>query len=200
MDEKDKGVIQEKPSTNDSLIIVKNWDHTTESLRAVVGLEGRAEKIGFALPTLVELLNREFPTNMTVETVRNGAGQVIDEVSSEVLSINDRPLDHMRVVAYPPAANTNLQEMTQFKAGGEVVLMLDGAAELTYAEGIVGGVIPQSSLKTEKVESGDLMISTDTPNNWTKVFGDKFSFVYIVGNPDGPQKYGDVPKEKILVK
>lgn len=187
-------------STSDGIIIVKNWDHTEESLRLVAGLETRVGEIGFTVPTLVELLNKEFPADKPVETVRNSKGEVIEDVASEVLSVNGRPLDHAKVVAYPPAANPDLQEMTKFKSGGEVILMLDGTAELTYAKSVVGGIIPRSSLQAERVAEGDLIVSTDTPNNWTKVIGDKFSFIYFVGNPNGPQKYGDVPKEKVQVK
>lgn len=200
MPEEYKKVGEEKPSTNDGIIIVKGWDHTAESLSSVVGLETRVGEIGFTVLTLVELLNKEFPANMPVESVRNDKGEVIDEMTTEVLSVNGRPLDRSRVVAYPPAANADLQEMTEFKSGGEVILMIDGAAELTYAKSVVGGIIPRSSLQTERVEPGDLIISTNTPNNWTKMFGDSFSFVYFVGNPNGPQKYGDIPKEKIPVR
>ncbi len=200
MTEKQKKGAEEKPSTNDAIIIIKGWDRTEELLRSVAGLEELIGKIGFTPSTLVEILNKEFPADMPVESVRNDKGEVIDEMVTEVLSVNGRPLDHTLVVAYPPAANSNLEEMTQFKSGGEVILMVDGVAELTYAKSVIGGIIPRSSLLTERVEPGDLIISTDTPNNWTKMFGDKFSFIYFVGNPNGPQKYGDVPKEKIPVK
>ena len=90
--------------------------------------------------------------------------------------------------------------MTRFKAGGEVVLMIGGKAELTYAKKIVDGVIFKGDLKTEVVERGDLIISRDVPNNWSRVIEDKFSFIYFVGNPIGNQRYGDVPKEKVPVK
>ena len=195
-----KTVRGEDVSAGEGIIIVKNWDHTEKSLKSVTGLETRVGEIGFSVPTLVELLNKEFPADMPVESVRNDKGEVIDEVATETISVNSRSLDHARVVAYPPAANPDLQEMTRFKSGGEVILMLDGAAELTYAKAVVEGIIPKSSLQAESVSAGDLIISTDTPNNWTKIFGDKFSFVYFVGNPDGPQTYKDVPKEKIPVK
>ena len=89
--------------------------------------------------------------------------------------------------------------MTQFKSGGEVILVTDGEAELTYADKISDGFIAKSDLRSVKVSRGDLIISTNTPNNWTKI-GDDFSFIYFVGNPDGYQRYADVPKEKIPVK
>lgn len=200
MGEKYKKVGEEESSADNGIIIIKSWDRTLESLRSVVGLEERIGEIGFTVSTLIEVLNKEFPANMPVESVSNDKGELIDEMETEVLSVNGRPLDHTRVVAYPPAANANLQEMTKFKSGGEVILMIDGTAELTYAKSVIGGIIPRSSLQTERVEPGDLIISTNMPNNWTKMFGDSFSFVYFVGNPNGPQKYVDVPKEKIPVR
>lgn len=195
-----KKIRGEDLSGSDEILIVKNWDHTEESLRLVAGLETRVGEIGFTVPILVELLNKEFPADMPVTSVRNDKKEVIDEMETEVLSVNGKPLDYTRVVAYSPAANSDLQEMTKFKSGGEVILMLNGAAELTYAKNVIGGVIPKNSLQTERVAAGDLIISRDTPNNWTKVFGDKFSFIYFVGNPNGPQTYVDVPKEKIPIR
>jgi hypothetical protein len=200
MNEKFKKVHEEKPSANDGIIIVKGWDRKEESLKSVSGLEKRIGEMGFTLSDLVKVLTKEFIEGIPFERVDNEKGEVIEDVATEVLFVNGKSLDHLQVVAYPPLTNADLKEMTQFKTGGEVILVIDGAAELTYAKSVINGYIPRSSLQTEKVEDGDLIISTNTPNNWTKIMGEKFSFIYFVGNPNGPQKYGDVPKSKIPVK
>lgn len=185
------------PGTN--FLIIKNWDKTVVSLEHQVGLEVLTKRMGFDLQTLVTTLTGDFPENMKLEEVKNPAGEKIEDVGTEIITVNDKPLDRLLVIAYPPAANPLPKEMTKFKSGGEVILITEGEAEITYAQGKINGSIARSDLKTEKVGKGDLIISTDTPNNWTKVLGDKFTFMYFVGNPNGPQKYGDIPKEKIPV-
>lgn len=181
-------------------IIVKNWDITVTSLQQQAGLEALVVQMGFDLQTLVATLNREFPKDITLTEVNNPAGEKIEDVGTETITVNDRPLDRLSVMAYPSAANANPEEMTRFKSGGEVILLVEGEAEITYAPRVRGEFIPKSDLKSARVKKGDLIISADTPNNWTRVYGDKFTFTYFVGNPDGPQRYGDIPKVKVPVK
>lgn len=191
--------LTEALNTQMPFIIVKNWDRTVESLRLQIGLESMVLSMGFDLATLVNVATKEFPENIKSVEEHNAAGEKIEDVTVEVMTINDRLLDRLLVKAYPAAANPNLTEMTQFQAGGEVILVTSGEADLTYADKISGGSIAKADLKTVKLEKGDLVISTNTPNNWTRV-GEGFSFIYFVGNPQGEQRYSAIPKDKLLVK
>lgn len=182
-----------------NFLIIKDWDKTVESLQRQAGLETLVLKMGFDLPTLVATLNREFPKDIRLEEVNNSAGEKTDDIGTETITVNGRPLDRQLGIAYPPAANPLPTEMTRFKYGGEVILVTGGGGEITYAQGKTGGSISRSDLKSEKVGKGDLILSTDAPNIWTKVLGDNFTFIYFVGNPNGPQKYSDIPKGKIPV-
>lgn len=183
-----------------NFMIVRHWDKTVESLRQQTGLEALVLQMGFDLPTLTATLNREFPQELKFEAVNNSVGEKIEDVGTETITVNDRLLDRLQVIAYPSAANVTPTEMTKFKSGGEVILVTQGEAEITHAQMLDDGSIYRGNLISEKVEKGDLIVSTDTPNNWTKVVGDKFTFIYFVDNPNGPQKYGDIPKDKISVK
>ena len=183
-----------------NLVIIKNWDGTVETLQRQPGLESTASQMGFDLPTLVATLNSQFSEGLTSHPEYNAVREKTEDVVAETIMVNNRPLDRLLVTAYQPAANPNPAEMTKFKSGGEVILITDGEAEITFAPKMIGDSISRSDLKTERVGKGDLIISTDTPNNWTRVDGEKFSFIYFVGNPNGPQRYGDIPKEKIPLK
>jgi hypothetical protein len=155
--------------------------------------------MGFSIPILTETLNREFPTNIEAHTETNTAGEKTEDVAVETITINGRPLDRLLVIDYPPAANPNPAEMTQFQLGGEIILVTEGEAEITFATEVQDGAVQRTGLRTEHVSRDDLIISTDTPNNWTRVIGDKFAFIYFVGNPSGPQRYADIPKTKVRV-
>ena len=181
------------------LIIVKNWDRTVESLQRQVGLESMALSMGFELTILVGVATKPLPENIASGEEHNAKGEKIEDVTVEEMTVNDRPLDRLLVKAYPEAANPEPTAMIQFKSGGEVILVTNGEAEIAYADKIIDGAIAKSDLKTAKVERGDLVISTNTPNNWTRI-EDDFSFIYFVGNPDGEQKYSAIPKTKLLVK
>lgn len=186
-----------KPDVN--LVIIKLWDKRIESLLKHPSFEALSNKIGFQLITLFGILNEEFPENIDFVEEFSPTGEKTEDVAVEQVTVNGRPLDRLLVKAYPPAANPNPTTMTQFKSGGEVILVTDGEAELTYADKISDGLIAKSDLKSVEVSRGDLIISTNTPNNWTRI-GDDFSFIYFVGNPNGSQRYADIPKEKIPVK
>ena len=193
------GEINETLNQITPLIIVKGWDRTEGSLRRQPGLEPIVLEIGFDLPTLTEIVTKVFPQNINPVEERNSKGEKTEDVTVEVITVNSRPLDRLLVKAYQPAANPNSAEMTQFQIGGEVILLTSGEADLTYADKITDGLIAKADLKTVKLEKGDLVISMNTPNNWTRI-GGNFSFIYFVGNPAGPQKYPEVPKVKIHVK
>ncbi len=182
------------------LIIVKNWDKTVETLKRQTGLESMALSMGFDLTTLADVATKEFPQNVELVEEHNAKGEKIEDVTVEGMTVKGRPLDRLLVKAYPAAANPEPTAMTQFQFGGEIILVADGEAELTYADKIINGSIAKQDLKTAKVEKGDLIISTNTPNNWTKISGESFSFVYFVANPNGQQKYSEVPKIKIPIK
>jgi len=184
---------------NPNIVVIRLWDKRIESLEKHPTFETLANRMGFQLITLVETIQKEFPGNIDFAEEFNPAGEKIEDVAVEQLTVNGRALDRSLVKAYPPAANPNPTSMTQFQFGGEVILVTDGEAELTYANKISDGSIAKSDLKTAKVERGDLVISTNTPNNWTRI-EDDFSFIYFVGNPDGEQKYSAIPKTKLLVK
>jgi hypothetical protein len=179
--------------------IVKNWDRTVESLRQRQGLEELVQKLGFDLPTLVATLNAEFPADFELKDEFNAKGVKIEDLGTETITANGREIERLLVVAYPTAANTTLTEMTKFKYGGEVIFVTDGEAAITYAQDASDTVISREGLQSERVQKGDLLIFTDVPNNWTQIFGDKFTFIYFVGNPNGPQVYKAIPKEKIPV-
>lgn len=183
-----------------NFVIIRNWDRTIDSLQRQVGVETLVIQMGFDLQTLVATLNREFPESLSVHSEYNAAGEKTEDVVVETMTANNRPLDRLLVMAYPPAANPSPAEMTRFKAGGEVILVTEGEAEITFATRVMGNFISRSDLKPEKVRKGDLIISTDTPNNWTGIDGNEFSFIYFVGNPGGPQRYGDVPKVKVSIQ
>jgi hypothetical protein len=170
----------EKIAPKKRFLIIKGWDKTVESLQRQPELETLIGEMGFDLSTLVEILNKEFPKNMVFEKVNNANGEKIEDVVTEKLMVNGRPLDRLLVKALSAAANSSLTEMTRFKTGGEAVLVTEGEADITYAT-VAGRDISKSDLITEKVRKGDLMISTDTPNNWSKIYGDTFAFIYIVG-------------------
>lgn len=189
----------EIPHTNNHFILVKNWDRTVNSLQQL-NVGELASEMGFDLPTLVATVAKEFAPDLPSHPEYNAAGEKIEDVVVETSSVNGRPIDRLLVTAYPSAANPNPTEMTKFKSGGEIIFVTDGEAELTYAQGRIGESISKSDLITEKVSKGDLIISTDTPNNWTNVFGDKFTFIYFVGNPSGPQTYAEIPKAKVPIK
>jgi len=187
-------------SSSVNFMIVRGWDNTVESLQRQAGLETLVLQMGFDLPTLAATLNRKLPEELKLEEIHDkSTGKKIEDVSTETIIVNDRPLDRLLVIAYPPAAKAIPSEMTKFKLGGEVMFITEGEAEITYAQRETGGSIARSDLKTERVGRGDLILSTDTPNNWTSVIGDTFTFIYFVGNPNGPQRYNDIPKENITV-
>jgi len=188
------------PGRGVNFTIVKNWDRTITSLQQSEGIESLALQIGFGLPSLVQTLNLEFPNNLTPHAERDATGEKNEDILSETIVVNERPLERLLVTAYPPAAKSAHTEMTKFNSGGEVILITEGEAEITYAPGVTGEFIPRSALKRERVSKGDLILSTDAPNNWTKILGDKFTFIYFVGNPNGTQVYSAIPKEKIPVR
>lgn len=182
-----------------NFVIVKNWDRKIDSLKNHPFITTLSQNIGFNLPTLVATLTRIFPQDIEFKPEVVNDEKIEDVAIETIEEVNGRPLDRLLVIAYPAAANPNIKKMTKFKSGGEVILVTGGEAEITYATETAEGFIPKSSLKTEKVTAGDLIISADTPNNWTSISGENFAFMYFVGNPNGPQKYGDIPKEKILI-
>lgn len=192
--------LDEALSTKMPFIIVKNWDRSVESLQRQPGLESLVLAMGFNLPALVDVATKGFPEDIESVEEHNEKGEKIEDVTIESMIANGRPLDRLLVKAYPAAANPEPTTMTQFQSGGEVILVTNGVAEITYADKISDGSIAKSDLKTAKVERGDLVISTNIPNNWTRIAGESFSFIYFVGNPKGLQKYADIPKEKIPVK
>ncbi|MBI3619543.1 hypothetical protein HY214_00120 [Candidatus Roizmanbacteria bacterium] len=192
--------IREIPGFGVNFKIVKNWPGTVLSLEHQAGLEALVKQMGFDLPTLAATLNREFSQGLTPYPVHNAAGEKIEDIIAETIIVNNRLLDRLLVTAHPLVANPNPTEMTKFRTGGEVILVTEGAAEITFAPRVTDNIIAKSGLITTRVENGDLIVSTDTPNNWTQVLGDKFTFIYFVGNPNGSQKYSDIPKEKISVK
>jgi len=183
-----------------NFVIIKAWDKTLESLQKETKLASLVSQMGFDLATLVETLNKEFPQDLEMEAVLNSSKEKIEDVGTETLMVNNRPLDRLLVIAYPSAANPNPSQMTQFKGGGEVILVTEGKAEITFAPKVQAGTIAKQDLVTEKVGEGDLIVSTDIPNNWTKIHGDKFIFIYFVGNVSGNQRYKDIPKEMVPVE
>lgn len=182
------------------LVIVRGWDSSVESLRSRIDLEQLIQEMGFNLETLVGILTKESPENMQFVVIPNSAGDKMEDLGTENLTVDGQPLEKMFVIAYPPVANPFPTEMTRFMVGGEVILMTAGEAEITYAGEITDGFIPRSSLISERVKKGDLIISTDAPNNWTGLTGDSFSFTYVVGNPKGPRRYNDIPKENVPIR
>lgn len=183
-----------------NIIVLKKWDKTSGSLEKEPGLRELIEEVGFAISDLVPLLSSQFPENIKLEEVNDSEGNLIEKVGTEILTVGGKTLDRLLVVAFPAAAKQNLKEMTRFKAGGEVILIIDGKAELTFAKRIVGDAVHQEDLSKIEVNTGDLIISKDVPNNWSKVLGESFSFIYFVGNPLGDQKYGRVPKSVVKVE
>lgn len=193
-------VLKESPVYNDQhFVVVRQWDRTVESLRQNPHLEGIVKQMGFDLQTLADLAIRDFPASLAFQEVLNAQSQKIEDVATEVLEVNGRRLERLNVIAYSLAAHPDPAEMTQFQAGGEVIYVTDGAAHLTYAPQVHGDSIPRDSLQAIRVEKGDLVLSTNIPNNWTSIEGGSFTFIYFVGNPDGVQRYGDVRKKKIPV-
>jgi len=190
----------ELPKQGGHFVVIKSWDKSLGSLQKEHDLEHLVSQIGLDLSTLAAILTKEFPHNLELEEVKNPSGEKIEDVGTEAMTVNGRPLDRLLVIAYPSVANSDPREMTQFKTGGEVILVTEGEAEITFAPKVQEGVIARQDLWREKVSEGDLIVSTDTPNNWTNIYGDKFTFIYFVGNPSGPQKYSEVPKTKVPVK
>lgn len=195
----DKRFITEVSSSVKPLLIVRDWDRKIESLNNNPQISSILSNMGFDLSTLFSLLTSEFPNNTKFEEVKNSSGEKIEEVATERLIVNGRPLERLLVIAYPSLANNPSGKMTQFESGGEAILVTDGEAEITFASRVSHDTISQSDLVVEKVKKGDLILSVDTPNNWTAVLGNRFTFLYFVGNPSGAQRYGDVPKKSVSV-
>ncbi len=191
--------IREKESSEAHFVVVRNWDRSSDSLQNNTAVVQLIEKVGFSTQILTEVLNKEFSTNIEAHAEYNINGDKTEDIVREKITVNGKPLDLLSVTAYPPAANTNPTEMTQFLSGGEVIFITEGEAELTIANKVYCGTIERTQLRIEPVKKGDLIISTDTPNNWTKVYGSSFSFIYFVGNPNGPQQYKEVPKKKVKI-
>jgi hypothetical protein len=186
--------IERVENLDNNIAVVKAWDKTAESLDLEPGLSELVQKIGFTVTDLVAVLNKDFPEDAKFQVVNSSDGVKIEDVATEAMTVDGKPLDRLLVIAYPPAAKQDLKIMTRFKVGGEVILIKGGRAELTYASKIFEGIISKGDLKTIELEQGDLVISSDVPNNWSRVVGDSFSFSYLVGNPDGNQRYDEVPK------
>lgn len=191
--------LNENLGKSPNFFVVRNWDGTIESLRQNSGLESLVEQMGFQLDILVQTLNREFPEDIIPKEEFNADGQKTESVLIQQMNVNDRPLERRLPTLYPPAANPNPDNMTQFKQGGEVIWVKQSEAELTYASKVSGRKIMYTDLIPIKVNQGDLIISTNTPNNWTKIPQEGFSFIYFVGNPGGDQVYSAVAKDKIPV-
>lgn len=180
-------------------VIVKNWDKSVATLQERAELVGLVSQIGFDLQTLATTATREFQNGLPVHAEHNAGGKKTEDVVVETITVNGRPLDRLLVIAYPPAANKTPTAMTRFISGGEVIFVISGEAEITFAPNATKESISKSDLRSERVGKGDLIISTDTPNNWTIVDGEQFTFVYFVGNPSGLQRYADIPKERVPV-
>jgi hypothetical protein len=194
-----KNPLVELPNSVNTLLVVRGWDRKIESLQQNPQVSGVLSGMGFDLHTLFSLLTDKFPSDMKVEEFRKAPDKKIEDIATQKLTINGRPLERLLVTAYPSIVNEPIEKMTQFEVGGEAILVTDGEAEITFASKVSLDQILQSDLVTEKVKKGDLILSTNVPNNWSKVVGDKFAFIYFVGNPIGPQRYGDVLKKSIPV-
>jgi hypothetical protein len=190
----------EMTDTSTRLIVVRKWNRTYQALAEVPGFVDLAKRIGFGLADIVTLLNRAPSRIKNIKSEHNADGSKCEDVSLHTLLINEKPTDLLSVVGYPPLANPTPAYMTRFMVGGEVVFVTRGAAELTYAKRLTNGEVAKIDLCTLILGEGDLMVSSDTPNNWSRVLGDRFVFTYFVGNPEGNNVYADVPKEKIKVK
>ncbi len=186
--------------THPHFLVIRQWDGSRDSLVAHPGAQALIEGMGFTADIFVDLLTKDFPSDAPIHEEPDDQGNKIEDVAVENLSVNDRQLDRLLVTGYPSFAQPISEKMTQFLAGGEVILIQGGVAELTYSESVEDGIVLRENLKSVRVAKGDLILSTDTPNNWSGIEGDKFSFLYFVGNPSGPQRYSDVPKRSVAVQ
>lgn len=188
------------PDTAPHFFVIRQWDGTREALVSHPGAQALIERVGFDVDTLVGLLTSEFPSDVSIHEELDNRGSKTEDVAVEQLTVNGWPLDRIMVTGYPAFAKPVGDTLTQFLSGGEVILVKDGVAELTYAENVEGDSVLRDRLQTVRLEEGDLVISTDTPNNWSGMGGNEFRFLYFVGNPNGPQRYSDVLKRSVSVR
>jgi len=158
--DQDKNPVSEPMRHNSNIMIIKNWDRTIESLQKEFNLDLLVEAIGFDIKQLTDLLNKSFPKNSQTHEEFNDKKEKTETVIVETLTVNGKPLDRLHVTVFPPAAKENLTEMTKFKYGGEIILVTEGNAEITYADVIIGDKVFQTNLKTSKVTKNDLIIAT----------------------------------------
>jgi len=192
--------IKENASFSQPYMIIRNWDKKIESLQQIEGIDKLVRTTGLDIDTIVEVLNFDFPDDVKLDEIKDENGVKIEDLISKTINIKNQLLEYLFVIAYPTVVRPNLTSMTQFEAGGEVILITDGEADMTFSSQVLEDHIPSSSLRTERVKKGDLIIISNIPNNWTKIYGDNLKFKYFVGNPNGNHKYSEVIKKSIPIR
>ncbi len=157
------------------------------------------ETIGFNSETIFDLLTQDCSGNIVYREEFNSSGVKFEDVATEGILVDNIQTDRLFVAEYPIVNQDKIEKMTLLECGGEVIFVTDGIAEITFAPKISEGKILKSDLVTAVVKKDDLIIATDTPNNWTKIYGEKFEFIDIIGNLNGPRQYELLPKKYIPV-